>query len=292
MKSLGGTIKFFTAIGMFMAALTTQAFSQKIDFEKQDPNSKLDRIITAYFSEFLDAHPRTDYSANVIDLNDDQVAEIAVRFDNNKECDRNACRTVLMIIKDGKPFKIFDANTKNVSIIDDMNNGAKNLYVDNKYTFKYVDGRYRAQPMINWKPIRLRAASEIDPRLSIAYDEFMKNYAHIVNDTGVQPKITLGEAKFNNQGAAALVVRYNHESICSSFYGCPIFILQKDENDTFKRIYEGYSTDKLFLSGVARGTMKDIIISSRDRFTELRYNPVTKTLSPENSSPRIYYIGN
>lgn len=292
MKSLGGTIKLITAVSMFVTALSAPALAEGITFKNQESGSQIDKVVSAYFSEFLAANPRATYKASTVDLNDDNIAEIAVQFANNDECDADACRTVIMAINNGKPVKVFDANARNVEIEPAKTNLVRNLFVDNKYTFRYKDGHYHIDPLKTWTAIRLRQPSNSDPKRAVAYDSFMKNYGYIVRDTGVEPIITLGQLNFSNQGPASLIASYNHQSICSSFFGCPIFIFNLNKNGSYDRVFEGYSTNNVYVSKLSRGAYKDVIISSRDRFTNLRYSPVTKTFTPEESTPRIYYIGN
>lgn len=139
-------LKFLTCVSMLSIATfnIAHATTTNIDFKEDvaSPDYKMAKMI---FGEFIQRHPDIHLKVAEIDLNSDDVAELAIRLESNSTCKDNSCLTsVMMYLPEGWK-EIFHHHTETLSLNGKpQKDSMLNLVQDNNILWKW-DGtsKYR-----------------------------------------------------------------------------------------------------------------------------------------------------
>lgn len=132
-------LKLLTCVSMLSLGFVNMAHANTTDIDfKEDVNSPDYKLAKTIFGEFINRHPEVHLKVAQIDLNSDNVAELAIKLESKETCKETSCLTSVMMYFPEGWKEVFHHHAETLSLNGKPQEGSMlNLVQDNSVLWKW-----------------------------------------------------------------------------------------------------------------------------------------------------------
>ncbi len=237
-------------------------------------------VVNDVFGQFLKSHPDIRIETALVDLQNNKVASMAIRFNSPETCSGTECDTVVLAYRQKAWQVVFEHSASSLSTESPAeqypSEGMKTLVVDG-YVRWVWSGFDHYLPDISSLGTRFPQPTLANPMVRknamAALGELINGYAQaeiMKTDIAVDSSAPIADSFY-------FVSAYAH-GLCGNFVGCPHAIMMPVVGG-FKTLWSGFAIGPGAVMSSSHHGLKDIALGTRSgylvlQFDGTRYQPV------------------
>lgn len=240
--------------------LSVQALAQSTVSMNSNQDSDAYRLAQNLYSEDLARYRGHSLQTAVIDIDDDNAGELALRIQSGESCSDGYCLTMIAQYDSSEQRWVellrTETLTPNIRLLPAEDSERQHIVFDDDYAFVWGGESYKRDLSVTMETIDWSRNTDQDVLDAIIRDD---NYQYYNPEIDENASIMVGYADINNDGRDETFVRIDSTYSCGSLIGCAVFAYGDLSATPF---YQGTSRYFMRVSPDLRNGFKRIIVSN------------------------------